>query len=408
MSFHCTSARRRVALFSIKLPGPHTFKAQGCSDRRSSSSTRVAGGHSARPAPAGPLSSRAALLSPSHRSSRRQARSFHFPASSPCSVPPCPRLAFRARPALPHATSPTPHPPSGQPGGAATAPVGGGTEGGAGPSALAPCCHGSGAGRRGGSERGSGRAGDVVLRRSPPQLPLPARGWVSRRRRLGATGAAAVLCHIVSGPARPGLRLPLRGGGADGESPGRAARRQRVRPALGVGRGGGRPVTRRDIFVPRRIGAPRGGAPGARLRRSVGCRGCGAEASTAPRGVRSFSGGKDRPEGASRSGRRPGELSGNLRRGSCSESRGSPRHVAARAPLGAGRARLGVPVRPVRDGWAGRSSARAAPRATRENLGRGPRMWGGDPGPLSRLLGRAPSSLAGGSREEGRLGTWTV
>lgn len=160
-------------------------------------------------------------------------------------------------------------------------------------------------------------------------------------------------------------------------------------------------MTRRDIFVPRRIGAPRGGAPGARFRRSVGCRGCGAEASTAPRGVRSFSRGKDRPEGASRSGRLPGELGGNLPPGSCSKSPGSPRHVAAWAPLGAGRARRGVPVRPGRDGWAGRSSARAEPRATRVNLGRGPRMWGGDPGPLSRLLGRAPPSLAGGSREVG-------
>lgn len=66
------------------------------------------------------------------------------------------------------------------------------------------------------------------------------------------------------------------------------ARRQRVRPAAqGVGRGGGCPVTRRDIFfffffVPRRLGARRGGVPGARLGRSVGSRGCGTEASTAP------------------------------------------------------------------------------------------------------------------------------
>lgn len=45
--------------------------------------------------------------------------------------------------------------------------------------------------------------GDVVLRRSPPQLPLPACAWVSQRPLLGAMGAAAVLCHIVSGPARP-------------------------------------------------------------------------------------------------------------------------------------------------------------------------------------------------------------
>lgn len=89
----------------------------------------------------------------------------------------------------------------------------------------------------------------MVLRRPPPQLPLPARGWVSRRRLLGAAGAAAVLCHIVSGPARPpppfSRRLELMV-----SSRGRAARarRQRVRPAQGVGRGGGCPVTRRDIF----------------------------------------------------------------------------------------------------------------------------------------------------------------
>lgn len=49
----------------------------------------------------------------------------------------------------------------------------------------------------------------MVLLRPPPQLPLPAHGWVSRRRLLGATGAAAVLCHIVSGPARPSPRLPF-------------------------------------------------------------------------------------------------------------------------------------------------------------------------------------------------------
>lgn len=207
----------------------------------------------ARPAPARPLSSRAAPLSPSHRSFRGQARSFHFPACSAPTVPPRPRLAFRARPALPdatfsHAPPPLPDSPSGQPGGAATALVGGGTEGGAGLSALAPRCHGSGAGRRGGSERASGREGDVVLLRPPPQLPLLARGWVSRRRLLGASGAAAVLCHIVSGPARPSPSP--RGGCADGESRGRVARRQRVRPALGVGRGGGCPVTRRDISVP--------------------------------------------------------------------------------------------------------------------------------------------------------------
>lgn len=98
----------------------------------------------------------------------------------------------------------------------------------------------------------------------------------------------------------------------------------------------------------------------------------------------------------------PGELAGNLRPGSCSKSRGSPRHVAARAPIGAGRARRGVPVRPRRDGWAPRS-AQEAPRATRVNFGRGARMWGGYPGPLSRLLGPASPSVPGRG-----VGTWTV
>lgn len=59
-----------------------------------------------------------------------------------------------------------------------------------------------------------------------------------------------------------------------------------MRPAAqGVGRGGGCPVTRRDIFffLSREELAPRrGGVPGARLGRSVGSRGCGTEAITAP------------------------------------------------------------------------------------------------------------------------------
>ena len=50
--------------------------------------------------------------------------------------------------------------------------------------------------------------GDVVLRRLPLQLPLPAHAWVSQRRLLGAMGAAAVLCHTVSGLAWPSLCRP--------------------------------------------------------------------------------------------------------------------------------------------------------------------------------------------------------
>lgn len=57
-----------------------------------------------------------------------------------------------------------------------------------------------------------------------------------------------------------------------------------------------------------------------------------------------------------------------------------------------------------RDGWAPRSSAQEAPRATSVNFGRGARMWGGDPGPHSRLLGPAPPGSVVGRGGVGGLG----
>lgn len=143
-----------------------------------------------------------------------------------------------------------------------------GLEGEAGLISLAPRCHGSGGGRR--EERkqtggGCGTAAAATAAAAACSWPrLPGGGYWKRPR------AAVVLCHIVSSPTHPS---PLRcGGRADGESRaerrlpqpeppgfralrpeprcGSRARRQRVRQAPGVGRGGGCPVTRPDIFVP--------------------------------------------------------------------------------------------------------------------------------------------------------------
>lgn len=216
-------------------------------------------------------------------------------------------------------------------------------------------------------------------------------------------------CSAILCLARPGPRLPFAAAELTVSPRGREARRQRVRPALGVGRGGGCPVARAGTFLSREELAPGAGvfpargsgeawAPGgveprrARPREELGV--C-PKVMTVRRGRRAV--------GATVGGGQPGELGGNLRPGSYSKSPESPRHVAARALIGAGRALRGVPVRPGRVGWAPRSSAQEAPRETRVNFGHGARMWGGDPGPLSRLLGPAPPSVAGRG-----VGTWTV
>lgn len=143
-----------------------------------------------------------------------------------------------------------------------------GLEGGAGLISLAPRCHGSGGGRREGRKRTGGGCGTAAAATAAAAAclwpRLPGGGYWKRPR------AAVVLCHIVSSPTHPS---PLRcGGRADGESRaerrlpqpalpgvrapgpeprrGSRARGQRVRQAPGVGRGGGCPVTRPDIFVP--------------------------------------------------------------------------------------------------------------------------------------------------------------
>jgi hypothetical protein len=203
-------------LFSRKLPGPHTFKAKGLfGPSRQPQHTRR-GRTLARPAPARPLSSRAAPRSPSHRSFRATGEGFSFSRLHAQLRKPQRPLALPSEPAPPFRTPPSPPPAC-----RTTARRGGRRPGRRRDEARAGC--GRRDGRRGGAKRlgaalswqrggeegrkraggRGGGGGDVVLRRPPPQLPLPARAWVSRRRLLGATGAAAVLCHIVSGPARP-------------------------------------------------------------------------------------------------------------------------------------------------------------------------------------------------------------
>lgn len=152
----------------------------------------------------------------------------------------------------------------------------------------------------------------MVLLRPPPQLPLPAHGWVSRRRLLGATGAAAVLCHIVSGPARPSPRLPF------------AAAELTVSP--GVARRGGSACGRRwawgaEAAVPWRAGtflSREELAPGAGVFPARGSGGAWAPGvwNRGEHGlVRSLSGGNDRPEGASRSRSHSGQrTAGRARR----------------------------------------------------------------------------------------------
>jgi hypothetical protein len=91
-----------------------------------------------------------------------------------------------------------------------------------------------------------------VLPRPPPQLPLLARYRVFPEAATGSRREQLRCSAILYLPPTPARFLhPCCGGRADGESrvERRGSRARRLR-ALGVGRGGGCPVTRPDIFVP--------------------------------------------------------------------------------------------------------------------------------------------------------------
>lgn len=158
------------------------------------------------------------------------------------------------------------------------------------------------------------------------------------------------------------------------------------------GRGGGCPVTRRDIFVSREELAPlRGGVPGARLRQSVGCPG-GVE----PRRARVpgseelgvFSRGNDRTGGGvaqSEPQRAEDAQAETCDPGSCcSKSPGEPAPATSPLRLPSERDARGVESqsgsRPGPGGLVG--PGEVVPRRTRANFGRGARMWGGDPSPV--------------------------
>ena len=97
-------------MFSRKLPGPHTFKAKGLfGPSRQPQHTRR-GRTLARPAPARPLSSRAAPRSPSHRSFRATGEGFSFSRLHAQLRKPQRPLALPSEPAPPFRTPPSPPP----------------------------------------------------------------------------------------------------------------------------------------------------------------------------------------------------------------------------------------------------------------------------------------------------------
>ena len=180
-------------MFSRKLPGPHTFKAKGLfGPSRQPQHTRR-GRTLARPAPARPLSSRAAPRSPSHRSFRATGEGFSFSRLHAQLRKPQRPLALPSEPAPPFRTPPSPPPAC-----RTTARRGGRRPGRRRDEARAGC------GRRDGRRGGAKRLGAALSWQ---------RGGEEGRKRAGGRGGGGGMwccggrhrsCHCLLAPGCPG------------------------------------------------------------------------------------------------------------------------------------------------------------------------------------------------------------